>query len=130
MMTTTAGLAGQQQAGDQRPAFDPHEVSADAATRLEATLAPWRAKYPGVQAGWEVVHTHPARVLAGASARADLVVLGRHWEGSAVGSVTHAVLGHAHGPPGTTPPARRGTGPTPLLSGTFGPAGPGPTRAG
>jgi nucleotide-binding universal stress UspA family protein len=86
------------QAGGQRPTFDPHEVSADAATRLEATLAPWRAKYPGVQAGWEVVHAHPARVLAGASARADLVVLGRHQEGSAVGSVTHAVLGHAHGP--------------------------------
>ena len=91
------------QAGDKRLTFDPHELSAGAATRLEATLAPWRAKYPGVQTGWEVVHAHPARVLAGASARADLVVLGRHPEGSAVGSVTHAVLGHAHGPVAVIP---------------------------
>jgi nucleotide-binding universal stress UspA family protein len=41
-------------------------------------------------------------VLAGASARADLVVLGRHApserEGAGVGSVTHSVLSHAHGP--------------------------------
>jgi nucleotide-binding universal stress UspA family protein len=72
-------------------------AAADAVMRLDATLAPWRAKYPGVQTGWEVVHAHPARVLSGASARADLVVLGRHREGSAVGSITHAVLDHAHG---------------------------------
>jgi nucleotide-binding universal stress UspA family protein len=91
------------QAGGQRPTIDPHEVSADAATRLDATLAEWREKYPGVQTGWEVVHAHPARVLAGASARADLVVLGRHHAGSAVGSVTHAVLGHAHGPVAAVP---------------------------
>ena len=50
----------------------------------------------------EMVHAHPGRVLAGSSARADLVVLGRHAPGGSlsrgVGSVTHAVLGHAHGP--------------------------------
>jgi nucleotide-binding universal stress UspA family protein len=90
-------------AGGQHPTIDPHEVSADAAVRLDATLAPWRAKYPGVQTGWEVVHAHPARVLAGAAARADLVVLGRHREGSAVGSITHAVLTHAHGPLAVVP---------------------------
>jgi nucleotide-binding universal stress UspA family protein len=91
------------EAGGQRPTIDPHEVSAEAATHLDATLAPWRAKYPGVQTGWEVVHAHPARLLAGASARADLVVLGRNREGSAVGSITHAVLAHAHGPVATVP---------------------------
>jgi nucleotide-binding universal stress UspA family protein len=90
-------------AGGQHPTIDPHEVSADAAVRLDATLAPWRSKYPGVQTGWEVVHAHPARVLAGAAARADLVVLGRHREGSTVGSVTHAVLAHAHGPVAVVP---------------------------
>jgi len=89
--------------GGQHPTIDPHKVSADAAVRLDATLAPWRAKYPGVQTGWEVVHAHPARVLAGAAARADLVVLGRHREGSAVGSITHAVLAHAHGPVAVVP---------------------------
>jgi nucleotide-binding universal stress UspA family protein len=91
------------EAGGQRPTIDPHEVSADAATRLDATLAPWRAKYPGIETGWEVVHAHPARLLAGASASADLVVLGRHREGSAVGSITHAVLAHAHGPVAAVP---------------------------
>jgi nucleotide-binding universal stress UspA family protein len=91
------------QGGGQHPTIDPHEVSADAAVRLDATLAPWRAKYPRVQTGWEVVHAHPARVLAGAAARADLVVLGRHREGSAVGSITHAVLAHAHGPVAVVP---------------------------
>ncbi len=91
------------QAGDRRPVIDPHQVSADAATRLEATLGRWREKYPGVQAGWEVTHAHPASALAGASGRADLVVLGRRRQGSAVGSVTHAVLAHAHGPVAVIP---------------------------
>jgi nucleotide-binding universal stress UspA family protein len=89
--------------GAQRAAFDPREVSAGAATALEDMLAPWREKYPGVQTGWEVVHAQPARVLASESARADLVVLGRQQDGPAVGSVTHAVLSHAHGPVVTVP---------------------------
>jgi len=75
--------------------------------RMEALLAPWREKYPDVEARHEVVHAHPGRVLAGASARADLVVLGRHGPGAAhgrgVGSVTHAVLNHAHGPVASVP---------------------------
>jgi nucleotide-binding universal stress UspA family protein len=88
----------------ERAAIDPRAVSADAGARLEGLLAGWREKYPGVQTGWEVMHAHPGRVLAGASARADLVVLGRHTSGgSAVGSVTHAVLSHAHGPVATMP---------------------------
>ena len=78
-------------------------------SRLESALATWREKFPDVEARWEVMHAHPGRVLAGSSARADLVVLGRHApEGRmapGVGSVTHAVLSHAHGPvvsvPGT-----------------------------
>lgn len=76
-------------------------------TRLKALLADWQKKYPQVQEGWEVVHAHPARVLAGATARADLVVLGRHAarapHGRGAGSVTHAVLSHAHGPVVTIP---------------------------
>ncbi len=78
-------------------------MSAQAATRLGDVPAPWREKYLAVEAGWEVVHAQPARVLAGESARADLVVLGRQRDGSAVGSVTHAVLSHAHGPVVTVP---------------------------
>jgi nucleotide-binding universal stress UspA family protein len=78
------------------------EVPTEEEARLEALLATWREKHPEVEARAEVVHAHPGRVLAGASARADLVVLGRHIPGGphapGVGSVTHSVLSHAHGP--------------------------------
>ncbi len=78
------------------------ESQAEEEARMEALLAPWQEKYPDVEARYEVVHAHPGRVLAGASARADLVVLGRHAPGEphvpGVGSVTHSVLAHAHGP--------------------------------
>lgn len=90
-------------AGAQRAAFDPGELSAADGARLEDTLSSWQDKYPQVQSDWDVVHAHPARVLAGLSARADLVVLGRRHGGSAVGSVIHAVLSHAHGPVVTVP---------------------------
>ena len=78
------------------------EVAAEENTRLESAVSTWREKFPDVEARWEVMHAHPGRVLAGSSARADLVVLGRHAPGAShlpgVGSVTHAVLSHAHGP--------------------------------
>jgi len=89
--------------GARRAAFDLAGVSATAGERLDAALAPWREKYPQVQTGWEIVHAHPARTLSGLSARADLVVLGHRQGGSAVGSVTYAVLNHAHGPVATVP---------------------------
>ena len=78
------------------------EVPAEENSHLESAVTTWREKFPEVEARWEVVHAHPGRILAGLSARADLVVLGRHAPGDAdapgVGSVTHAVLSHAHGP--------------------------------
>jgi nucleotide-binding universal stress UspA family protein len=49
----------------------------------------------------------PPRVLASYSARADLVVLGRHGHpegaGPGIGSIQHAVLDHAHGPVAVIP---------------------------
>jgi nucleotide-binding universal stress UspA family protein len=90
-------------AGAQRAAVDPREVSATAGERLDSALAPWREKYPDVPTGWEIVHAHPARVLTGLSARADLVVLGHRSGGSALGSVVYATLNHAHGPVATVP---------------------------
>jgi len=63
------------------------DLSADASTRLDAIFARWREKYPGVQTGWEVMHAHPARVLAGGRpdrARSAQCQVGRR-------------LGHAHG---------------------------------
>jgi nucleotide-binding universal stress UspA family protein len=51
-----------------------------------------------------VVHAQPARVLASLSARADLVVLGKHaTDGVAVGSIQNAVLSHARGPVAIVP---------------------------
>jgi nucleotide-binding universal stress UspA family protein len=87
--------------------LDAPEVPADAAERLAAALTSYQAAYPEVEVRQDVVNAHPGRVLSGASARADLVVLGRHAdpaaEGHGVSSVTHAVLSHAHGPVAVVP---------------------------
>ncbi len=89
-----------------RPA-DPGRIAAEAASRLEAALEGWREKYPGVHARHDIIHGHPARVLASYSARADLVVIGRHGHpegtGPGIGSIQHAVLDHAHGPVAIVP---------------------------
>lgn len=89
--------------GEQRAALDALREQPETIARLDAVLAQWRGKHPDVEASWEAVHAHPARVLAGASARADLVVLGRPRAGIAAGSVIHGVLGHAHGPVAIVP---------------------------
>ena len=81
-------------------------VHAAAAERhLEAALRGWQQKYPDVSVSTDVVRSHPARVLASLSARADLVVIGRHGtSGGVAGSlIQHAVLGHAHGPVAIVP---------------------------
>jgi nucleotide-binding universal stress UspA family protein len=75
----------------------------EAARELAALLDNWREKYPGVEVSQDVVHGHPGRALAGLSARADLVVLGRHAAHHGPGTVIHAVLNHAHGPVVTVP---------------------------
>jgi nucleotide-binding universal stress UspA family protein len=77
-------------------------TAAKAVTRLTEALAPWRDKYLGVPVRYDVVRGHPAWVLSSYSARAELVVLGRHPHMS-VGSIQHAVLGHAHGPVAIVP---------------------------
>jgi nucleotide-binding universal stress UspA family protein len=93
--------------GAIRQVGDIEEILAEATSHLAAMLAGWRDKYPAVRIRQDVVRGHPARVLASYSARADLVVLGRHGgpaPGSAgVGSVQHAVLNHAHGPVAIVP---------------------------
>jgi nucleotide-binding universal stress UspA family protein len=80
-----------------------------ASAQLAEALAGWREKYPAIHVGQEIVFGHPGRVLASFSARADLVLLGRHdglGNGApGIGSVQHAVLNHAHGPVGVIPSA-------------------------
>lgn len=79
------------------------EQTSDAVARsLSAALDQWRDKYPDVRVRHDVIRGHPARILATYSARADLVVIGRHG-GLGVGSIQHALLDHAHGPVAVVP---------------------------
>ena len=86
---------------------DPGQISAKAARHLAAALEQWHGKYPEVRVRQDIVRGHPARVLASYSARADLVVIGRHGHpadpGPGIGSIQHAVLDHAHGPVAVVP---------------------------
>jgi len=85
-----------------RPA-DADRLASETDRHLEEALEPWRAKYPGVPVRRDVLHGHPARVLAAYAGRADLVVIGRHYGGHAIGGIQHAVLSHAHGPIAVVP---------------------------
>jgi nucleotide-binding universal stress UspA family protein len=93
-------------AGALRPP-DPAQIAAEANRHLAAALDEWHDKYPEVRVRQDVVRGHPARVLASYSARADLVVIGRHGHpagpGPGIGSIQHAVLDHAHGPVAVVP---------------------------
>ena len=90
-------------AGSEAPPPGKDFLQTEATRHLEALLEEWRDKYPDVPVSNDVVHGHPGRTLAGLSARADLVVLGRHAAHHGPGAVTHAVLNHAHGPVATVP---------------------------
>jgi nucleotide-binding universal stress UspA family protein len=83
------------------------DFAESAAEQLTALLASWRDKYPGVEVSQHVVQGHPGRVLAGLSAQSDLIVVGRHDPNApgpqGAGTVTHALLNHAHGPVATVP---------------------------
>lgn len=92
-------------AGQMFTAPEQQAAAADAGRHLAALLEEWGAKYPDVPVSQEVVHGHPGRALIGLSARADLVVIGRHSGHQGPGSVRHAVLNHAHGPVVTVPSA-------------------------
>jgi nucleotide-binding universal stress UspA family protein len=100
------------------PDADAGRITAEAELNLSDALKAWHDKYPTVPAWHDVVHDHPAHVLAIYSARADLVVIGRHdSSGShpAIGGIQHALLSHARGPvaivPATELPAHGVIGP-------------------
>ena len=82
--------------------FHLEQASGEVTQTLAAALAGWREKYPGVEVRQDVIQGHPGRVLASYSARADLVVIGRHGD-PGVGSVQHALLDHARGPVAVVP---------------------------
>lgn len=85
---------------------DAEDIAHEAELNVTGVLATWRDKYPGVTVWQDVVHDHPAHVLASYCARADLVVIGRHdGTGSrpAIGGIQHALLNHARGPVAVVP---------------------------
>jgi nucleotide-binding universal stress UspA family protein len=87
---------------------DARHIAAEADVNLSEMLRAWRDKYPAVTVWQDVVHDHPAHVLASYSARADLVVIGRRDQpGShpAIGGIQHALLNHARGPVAIVPDA-------------------------
>jgi nucleotide-binding universal stress UspA family protein len=88
--------------GAQDASFQPEQISAEADQSLSALLDQWREKYPDVRIRHDVIRAHPARVLANYSARVDLVVIGRH-DDPGIGSIQHALLGHARGPVAVVP---------------------------
>jgi nucleotide-binding universal stress UspA family protein len=69
---------------------------------LTDALAVWGQKCPAVEIREVVVHANPAAALVAASAGAELVVVGSRGRGGfrslLLGSVSHALLHHAHCP--------------------------------
>jgi nucleotide-binding universal stress UspA family protein len=69
---------------------------------LSEQLAGWREKYPDVDLRQVVQQGSPGGVISAASAGAELVVVGSRGRGGfktlLLGSVSHAVLHHAHCP--------------------------------
>ena len=88
--------------------FEDSAAAERTAVELDDLLDDWRCKYPDVDASREVVIGHPGEVLADLSARAGLVVIGRHDANGRLvpgpARVIHAVVSHAHGPVVIVPP--------------------------
>lgn len=95
-------LPAMRLAGTERPGASAEEVAPEAARWLAELIGPWRQKYPDVEVAEDSVHAAPGRVMVAASARADLLVLGRdsHQDhgGPRASATAHAALNHAHCP--------------------------------
>jgi nucleotide-binding universal stress UspA family protein len=87
--------------------YDPQVVTEEERRVLGESLAVWCEKFPEVDVFSEVEHGRPVPILAGVSARADLLVVGTRGRGGFVGlllgSVSHALLHHAHCPVAVVP---------------------------
>ena len=93
-------------AGDTFTGGDSHSFETEASRQLEGLLNEWRQSYPDVPVSTDVVHGHENQALVGLSARADLVVIGRHAKhsglpGPGFGQARRAR--HAHGPVAVVP---------------------------
>ncbi|MEU1964592.1 universal stress protein [Micromonospora sediminicola] len=89
--------------GDVVPlVYDPEALAEESRRILAEAVAGWSERYPDVEVRQRSVRGAPARVLVEQSASAQLVVVGAHGRGALagllLGSVSHAVLHHAHAP--------------------------------
>ncbi|WP_106403598.1 universal stress protein [Actinocorallia populi] len=86
----------------QPPVYDPELVAGEESRVLAEALAGWRSRHPDVEVVEDTVRGGTVRVLSGASARADLLVVGSRGRGGfaglLLGSVGQAMLHHAHCP--------------------------------
>ncbi len=77
-------------------------VADEAQARLDRALAPWRTKHPELVIEAVVVRDRPAHALVSRAATAQLVVVGSRGRGALggllLGSVSQAVIHHAHCP--------------------------------
>lgn len=87
--------------------YDPQVVTEEERRVLGESLAVWCEKFPEVDVVSEVEHGRPVPILAGVSARADLLVVGTRGRGGfaglLLGSVSHSLLHHAHCPVAVVP---------------------------
>ncbi|WP_460530496.1 universal stress protein [Flindersiella endophytica] len=78
---------------------------------VERAVEPWLNKYPGIAADVAIVQGHPGGVLVELSKSARAIVVGSHgsggFDGMVIGSVSHSVMQHAHGPVVVVPEALR-----------------------
>ncbi|MEO3784355.1 universal stress protein [Actinocorallia sp. B10E7] len=84
------------------PVYDLERVSGEESRLLAEALSGWSSRYPDVEVAEDTVRSGTVRALAGASARADLLVLGSRGRGGfaglLLGSVGQAMLHHGHCP--------------------------------
>jgi nucleotide-binding universal stress UspA family protein len=94
------------------PLVDWDAVQADEREVLAERLAGWSEKYPDVPVHRLVVRDRPAHALVDESGRAQLVVVGSRGRGGftglLMGSVSQALLHHAHCPVAVVSGARHG----------------------
>lgn len=91
------------------PVYEEGQVAAEQARVVAEVLAGWRQKYPEVPVTEDVVRSGAAKRLVEVSATQQLVVVGRHRHPQGpvgrLGSVSQAVVHHAHCPVAVLPVA-------------------------
>ncbi|MFC8448658.1 universal stress protein [Kitasatospora sp. NPDC057223] len=91
------------------PVYEAGHVEAEEQRLLAEVMAGWQEKYPDVPVEEDVVRSGPAKHLVALSKTHQLVVVGRHGRTggpfSRLGSVSQAVVHHAHCPVAVVPSA-------------------------